>query len=103
MKNRLLTLFLLFSINFNISHAYVIEALDTHPCQVGEYVHEFHDNNNIEADDICNIHHLFHIAFILPETDISIVHEHFTTRPSTEIKQHKYNSHKNFLKPPINA
>ena len=103
MKNRLLTLFLLFSISFNILHAYVIEALDTHPCQVGEYVHEFHDNNDIEADDICNLHHFFHIAFILPGINFTVVDEHFTTRHSTENMKYKYNSHKDFLKPPINA
>jgi len=103
MKNRLLTLFLLFSISFNIVHAYVIEALDTHPCQVNEYIQEFHDENNIPADDICHLHHFFHIAFILPEIDEIQTHEHLTTKPSTKAKHYKYNSYKNFLKPPINA
>ncbi len=103
MKNRLLTILLLFSISFNIAHAYMIDALDTHPCQVNEYVHEFHDDSNIPADDICSLHHFFHIAFILPEIDDLVISEYLTTKPSTKAQHYKYNSYKNFLKPPINA
>ena len=33
--------------SFTILHAYVIEALDTHPCHVSEYVHDFNDNSDM--------------------------------------------------------
>ena len=103
MKNRLLTLLLLFSMSFNIAHAYVIAVYDTHPCQVGEYVHEFQDAHGIETDDICHLHHFFHMAFILPSTQLILSHEDLKTQRATENMHYKYNSHKNFLKPPIFA
>ena len=104
MKNRLLTLFLLLSISFNIAHAYVIEALETHSCQVSEYVQECHDIKNTAADDdVYHLHHFFHIAFILPEIKRELSHKGFTHKPYSNTKTYEYNSYDNFLKPPINS
>ena len=104
MKNRLLTLFLLFSIGFNVAHAYVIEVLDTHSCHVSEYVHEVNDTENtVVDDDICHLHHFFHIAFILPEIKNELRHKGFTQKPYSNTKTYESNSYNNFLKPPINA
>ena len=103
MKNRLLTLFLLLSLSFNIVHAYVIEAFDTHSCQVHEYVHEFNESSEMADDDICHIHHYFHIAFILPEMSSELSNNGFTQKPSSNTETYEYNSYDNFLKPPINA
>lgn len=103
MKNRLLTLFLLFSIGFNIAHAYVIEVLDTDSCQVSEYVHEVNDTSDAATDDVCHLHHFFHIAFILPEINNELRHKGFTQKPYSNTKTYEYNSYNNFLKPPINA
>ena len=89
--------------SFNIAHAYVIEALDTHPCHVSEYVHNMNDNlsNDMADDDICQIHHFFHIAYILPEIKSELSHESFTLKPYSNTKAYEYNSYDNFLKPPI--
>ncbi len=105
MKNRLLTFLLLCSICFNIAHAYVIEVLDTHSCHVSEYVHDINDGSksDMAEDDICNIHHFFHIAFILPEINNEFSHKDFTQKPYSNTKTYEYNSYDNFLKPPINA
>ncbi len=103
MKNRLLTLLLLFSISFNIAHAYVIAEYDAHPCEVHEYVHEFQNAHGIEADDICHLHHFFHMAFILPPINIVLFHDDVNTLHSQKRNTYTYNSHKNFLKPPIFA
>ena len=106
MKNRLLTFLLLLSMSFNIAHAYVIEALDTHSCHVSEYVHDINDNlknDTAEDDDICHIHHFFHIAFILPEINSELLHEVFTLKPYSNTKTYEFNSYDNFLKPPISA
>jgi hypothetical protein len=90
--------------SFNIAHAYVIEALDTHPCQVSEYVHEYHDmKNTVADDDICHLHHFFHIAFILPEINQELSHKSFAQKPYSNTKTYEYNSYDNFLKPPINS
>lgn len=91
--------------SFNIVHAYVIEAHDTHSCHVSEYVHDINDNlkNDIAEDDICHMHHFFHIAFILPETNVILSRENFAAKPYANNKKYEYNSTKNFLKPPINS
>lgn len=101
MKRGFLTLLLLLSIGFNVTHAYVIESLDTHPCQVGEYLHEF--GNATESDDICSLHHFFHIAFILPISDALLSEAQFRAKPSIEEHFYTCNSYKDFLKPPINT
>ncbi|QOP44792.1 hypothetical protein [Sulfurimonas paralvinellae] len=103
MKNRLLTLFLLLSMSFNIAHAYVIEVLDTHSCHVSEYVHDLNDNSETSDNDICHMHHFFHIAIILPEIINELSDKGFTQKPSSNTKTYEYNSYDNFLKPPINA
>ena len=101
MQKRLLTLFLLLSISFNILHAYVIEAYDTHPCQVTGYIDEFHTPENVPTDDICHLHHFFHIAFILPEVILHVPKQHISKQYLLENKHFKNDSHQEFLKPPI--
>ena len=105
MKKNLLALLLLLSMSFNIAHAYVIEALDAHPCQASEYVHNINDTlqNDTPENDICHMDHFFHIAFILPELEISLSRSNFTHLPFSNIQKYEYNSYDNFLKPPINA
>jgi len=104
MKNKILTLFLLLAMSFTVGHAYVIAALDTHPCHVSEYVHEISDLTASAADDdICHLHHFFHIATILPEVNPLIQRIRFTQQPHSNTKRYEYNSYNNFLKPPINA
>ena len=89
--------------SFSIVHAYVIEALDTHPCQASEYVHDFNDNSDMENDDICHIHHFFHIVYILPDVYVELLHKNFGEKPSSNSKTYEYNSLNNLLKPPINT
>lgn len=104
MKNKFLTILLLLSVSFNIAHAYIIEVLDTHSCQIGEYVHGFHESDEaVAADDICHLHHFFHVAFILPEMQFVLLRENITTKLYTNNEKYEYNSSKNFLKPPINV
>ncbi len=88
---------------FNVVHAYVIEALDTHPCQVSEYVHDVSGSSEIADDDICHLHHFFHIAYILPEIDVKLSHKTFDVKPYSNIRIYEYNSYDNFLKPPIHS
>jgi hypothetical protein len=101
MKNRLLTLFLLLSLSLNIVHAYVIEAFDTHSCQVNEYVHEFNESSEMADDDICHIHHFFHTAFIVPINEDFISEIKIEDRPLATQSSYTYNNLENFLKPPI--
>ena len=89
--------------SFSIVHAYVIEALDTHPCQASEYVHDCNDNSDMANNDICHIHHFFHIAYILPEVHVKLLRKSFGEKPYTHTKTYEYNSLNNFLKPPIQS
>lgn len=88
---------------FNVVHAYVIEALDTHPCQVSEYVHDVSGSSEIADDDICHLHHFFHIAFILPTVSFKFSQDNFTQNPFSKSSLYEYDSSKNFLKPPIQS
>jgi hypothetical protein len=105
MKKKLLTLVVLLSISFSVVHAYVIEALDTHECHVSEYVHNINDADNSLAvsDDICHLHHFFHISFILPEIKLPLLAVIFNVHPLSYESSYEYDSYDNFLKPPINA
>ncbi|MBA1433264.1 MAG: hypothetical protein FAF04_06695 [Epsilonproteobacteria bacterium] len=104
MKTRILTLFLLLAMSFSIGHAYVIEAFDTHPCQVSEYVHEIGDTTaSATGEDICHLDHFFHIATILSEANFLFSRKSFAQQPHSNTKRYEYNSYNNFLKPPINA
>ena len=88
--------------SFSLAHAYVLNVLDTHSCHVSEYVHEFTQSSDIADDDICQIHHLFHIAFIIPDINLILTHKNFYENPQTIDNIYDYNSYDNFLKPPIN-
>lgn len=103
MKKRVLTLVLLLSIGFNVAHAYVIEALDTHPCHVSEYVHEFHNDTSAPTDDICHLHHFFHIVFLIPQIDFAVGDNYVPSQPLSETELYSYTPDTNFLKPPIFA
>jgi len=100
-KQRLIAFFLLLSMSFSMLHAYVIDELDTHPCTASEYVHNFTADSDCQSEDICHLHHFFHIAFLLPLTQSVVTHKHFRQIPQSTQKIYDFNSHNNFLKPPI--
>jgi hypothetical protein len=104
MKKKLLTLFLLLSMSFSVLHAFVIEALDTHSCEVSEYVYELSEQvYEVTEDDICHLDHLFHISFIIPQLQVAFLCQNPSQKPSSTDKIYEYNSYDNFLKPPIGA
>ncbi len=90
--------------SFSVLHAFVIEALDTHACQVSEYVHDMSDQTEeFSEGDICHIDHFFHISFIIPELQIELCYQNFSQKPLSRNKIYEYSSYDNFLKPPINS
>ena len=104
MKNKnILTLVLLFAMSFQVVHAFAIDMLDTHQCEVSEYVTEFSQDMTIELDgDVCDIHAGFHHAFITPELTTLKNEALFRTLPHSFIASYDYNPTKNFLIPPRN-
>ena len=90
--------------SFSVLHAFVIEALDTHACEISEYVHDINEQVDEPSEgDICHIHHFFHISFIIPELQVELPCKKFSQKPSSRDMIYEYNSYANFLKPPINS
>ena len=103
MKTRKIVNFLvLLAMSFSTLHAYAIDLLDSDHCEVSEYVQEFSQpGDHDQSGDICQIHHEFHIAFVMPEVTIIPTEPHFSSAPMSTLAIHDFTSLKNFLKPPI--
>jgi len=87
--------------SFQVLHAYVIDALDTHSCEVSEYVLEFSQPISDDiSDDICNIHSEFHSTYIIPENITLIKEKELSQKPLTLIKTYEFSSTQDLLRPP---
>jgi len=101
-QGRIHIFILLFSMSFTIVHAFAIDMLDTHECQINEYVQEFSQPiSDFDSDDICNIHHGFHMAFIIPINLILSTHPLRNSKPQSFDKLYKYTAYETEIKPPI--
>jgi hypothetical protein len=69
-KHNFWTILLLISFSFSIAHAFVIESNEVSHCTIQEYVQEFSQSN--DCGDLCDIRHMFHISFILPDNSLII-------------------------------
>ena len=89
--------------SFQVVHAFAIDALDTHACQVSEYVVEFSQPISDDiSGDICNIHAEFHNTFLIPEQFFIVQKVNISQKPFTELLSYEYTSYDNAVKPPIN-
>ena len=87
--------------SFQILHAFAIDALDTHSCEVSEYVVEFSQPISDDiAGDICNIHSEFHSVFLIPENTVLQTNTQTSENPHSYIKIYKFSSKQNLLRPP---
>jgi len=102
MKNKnILTALLLFFMSFQVLHAYVIDELDTHACEVSEYVQEFSQPVNLDdPSDICNIHAEFHLSFIVPQNLELPARKKIQEQPYSHLISYDYDVAKTFLIPP---
>ena len=93
---------LLFAISFTTLHAFSLNFLDTEHCSVDEYIQEIEYKNMDElSGDVCDIHHEFHLPFLLPTTSILPSHAKHSDVPQTYLHVHHFTSPQSFLKPPI--
>ncbi|MDF1876307.1 hypothetical protein JHD47_00570 [Sulfurimonas sp. SAG-AH-194-L11] len=104
MKNkRVLTLLLLFVMSFQVVHALAIDMLDTHKCQVNEYVSEFTQAVHVdEPNDICNMHSAFHLSFLIPTNLELIQTDKVQELPFSKLVSYDYDGTQTFLIPPRN-
>ena len=92
---------LLMAMSLQVLHAYAIDALDTHACEVSEYVVEFSQPISDDiAGDICNIHAEFHNTFLVPENLVLSKEKQLSQSPQSFIKIYKFTSNQNLLRPP---
>jgi len=103
-KGKLVTFVLLFAISFSTLHAYAIDFLDTNQCSASEYVEEIANestHHDYKSGDVCSVHYLFHMAFIIPvyKNFISVISR--KDKPLSTQSSYTYNNLENFLKPPI--
>lgn len=102
MKNKkTLTLLLLFVMSFQVAHAFAIDMLDTHKCQVSEYVTEFSQASHVdEPNDICNIHSAFHLPYLVTENLELIQTSQLQEQPYSNLISYDYDDTPTFLIPP---
>ncbi|HIP20083.1 MAG TPA: hypothetical protein EYG70_03060 [Sulfurimonas sp.] len=102
MKNKkILTLLLLFVMSFQVVHAFAIDMLDSHKCQVSEYVQEFSQAVHLdEPNDICNIHSEFHLSYLIPQNLEIIQTQKLQEQPYSNLISYDYDITKTFLIPP---
>ena len=100
MKTKLIYIVLLLAMTFNIAHASII-ATEDH-CEhesISEYVLEQFESQ--DCDDLCDIHHLFHMtAIITPEIILSLAPK-YTEQPSCELLTYHPPFKRTEKKPPI--
>ena len=100
MKSQLTYIVLLLALLFNITHASLI-AIEDH-CEhenISEYVSEQFESQ--DCDDLCDIHHLFHLnAIITPEVVIFIAPK-YTEQPNTRLLTYHPPFKRTEKKPPI--
>ncbi len=91
---------LLLSLFFNISHASIIAAEDhcTHET-VSEYVNEMTQSQ--ECHDLCDFHHLFHMAAIITSPVVYIGHPDYTEHPVATLLSYHPPFKETENKPPI--
>lgn len=90
---------MLLSISFASLHAYTIALLDEDHCSVQHYIQEVEHSS--ETGDICDIHHLFHIPFLLPDAQVrlySLLHVDMLAHEPTD---HDFLFVSNLIRPPI--
>ncbi len=102
MKNKnVLTLVLLFVMSFQVVHAFAIDMLDTHQCQVSEYVDEFSSSGELEYDgDVCSIHASFHHSFLVPQNLELTQTQKLQEQPYSHLISYDYDATQTFLIPP---
>lgn len=101
-RQRLIAIFLLFAMTFSSLHAFAIDLLDTDHCSTQHYVLELEQSPSAELHgDVCDIHHAFHVPFVLLETLHLFNTPTVAEIPLDTVLGHDFFSYDNFLKPPI--
>lgn len=96
------TLLLLISISFFVAHASVFSAVQDEHCSVNKYVQEI--SEPVDCGDLCDIHYMFHMSFILPLKNTLNIYNNSQLLPPIHPNEHYQNgSILPSYRPPITA
>ena len=98
---KILMFILLFTIGFQILHAFTFAEIDTNSCTVQEYTEEF--KQPTDKGDICDIHFEYHMSYILPDNVNSITYIETKTPIQITRQVFKTKSSVSLFRPPINS
>ena len=101
-KQKLISVIVLFMMSFSVLHAYVIDAVDEDHCSISEYVQELDQCSEHEISaDICDIHHAFHTPFVLLETTTDSKKILVFTPLVFQVKTYNFQLNNTPIRPPI--
>ena len=99
---KLISIFLLMALSFSTMHAFAINFLDSDHCSVSEYAQEIEQASEHEhSGDGHDIHHAFHVLFLLPESmPVNVQRQPVLTELSSS-ESYTFYLQNNILQPPI--
>ncbi len=101
-KRKLIAVLLLVAMNFSMLHAFTISFMDEHRHSVSEYMQEFSQPSaHDETGDICDIHHMFHMACLMPDPVLFHVQIQLGRSPVSSTLSYRFQTIHDSLKPPI--
>ena len=100
MRSKFIQILLLFTMMFSIAHASIIAVEDHCDHETAtEYVNEMTQSQ--ECDDLCDIHHLFHLTAIITATLQFSSTQKYKEQPNTTLLAYHPPFKKTENKPPI--
>ena len=90
------------AMSFSTLHAFTISLLDDDHCNVSEYVQEIEQaSSDTFSGDICDIHHEFHVLFLLPDPQVTTHTLQNITAEIATAESYTFYLQNNVLQPPI--
>lgn len=98
----MIAILLLIAMSFSTLHAFTISLLDDDHCNVSEYVQEIEQPlSDTLSGDVCDIHHEFHVPFLLPETPVTVESTQSIVTEISAAESYTFYLQNNVLQPPI--
>ena len=99
---KLISIFLLMAMSFSTLHAFTIALLDDEHCNVTEYVQEIEQAySDTWSGDVCDIHHGFHLLFLLPEPRVTITNVQNISTEIAAAESYTFYLQNTVIQPPI--
>ncbi len=101
-SRKIISTLLLIAISFSTLHAFTISLLDDDHCNVSEYIQEIEQaSSDTFSGDICDIHHEFHVLFLLPDIPNPVQNTQSVVTEISAAESYTFYLQNNVLQPPI--